>query len=99
MAQAHDRLRPEWVKLWVALPQRFQPWPSPMPPYFGSDDPTQFQEIFPGTPLDRITAVRDALMILPRVERMPVNQLWLDPVLDAGPPGDSGTKKKNGDMK
>jgi cytochrome c2 len=98
LALASKRLRPGWVKYWVAHPQRFLPYDSVMPQYFPMDDPTRYQELFPGTALDRIRALRDVLMIWPRAQEMPLNQQWLLPAM-VGTPAAANAKtntKKNG---
>jgi mono/diheme cytochrome c family protein len=91
------RLRPGWVKYWVAYPQRFLPHPSPMPQYFRSDEPKQYADLFPGDPMDRILAVRDVLMVLPEAQELPLNRRWMLPEVGAAPrqpPAKTGTKKK-----
>jgi mono/diheme cytochrome c family protein len=72
---AWQRLRPEWTERWIANPDRFLTYPSIMPQNFPANKPTEFQQYFVGTPLDQVTAVRDALMFFPRVSEMPVNRL------------------------
>jgi mono/diheme cytochrome c family protein len=90
---AGQRLRPEWVKRWVAHPQRFVPYVSVMPQYFPADEPARYQELLPGGPLDRIAAVRDVLMILPRAQEMPLNRQWLLPAVAAqSSSGDNSSK-------
>ena len=51
--------------------------------YFPADKPGQFQEYFVGTPLERVQAIRDLVMILPRAAQLPVNRYWVLPL----PPG------------
>ncbi len=69
-----DRLRPEWVKEWVANPARMFPYAPNMPQNFGADS-VKYQEYFVGTPLQQVRAVRDVLMDLPRLaEQMPANR-------------------------
>src|SRR5262249_5556053 len=71
---AADRLRPEWVLRWVALPERFMTYPSPMPPYFGKGQPPQFQESFIGGPDEQVKAMRDFLMNYRKTVDMPINR-------------------------
>jgi mono/diheme cytochrome c family protein len=71
---AAERLRPEWVLRWLANPQRFVPYPSVMPPYFPVPTPGKpagYQDVFPGTPLEQATAVRDVLMNYRKVADLP----------------------------
>jgi hypothetical protein len=71
---APERLRPNWTLRWIANPQRFVPYTSIMPQYFPAPTPDkapEFQDVFPGTPLDQATAVRDVLMIFRKVAEMP----------------------------
>lgn len=77
---AQKRLRPDWTQRWIAHPQRFLTYESIMPAYFplGED---KGQQYFAGTSFDRLTAVRDILMIFQRAEVMPVNRQWALPVL------------------
>jgi cbb3-type cytochrome oxidase cytochrome c subunit len=70
---AHARLRPEWITEWVNKPTRFVPYTS-MTQYFNKDKPN-YQQLQSGRALDQIHALRDVLMIYPRVAAMPVNRL------------------------
>lgn len=86
LALAANRLRPDWVQRWVALPQRFLVYESAMPAYFPyehgqapKDD--KGQQVFVGSSFDRLTAVRDVLMIFSRAEAMPVNRHFALPLL------------------
>ncbi len=73
-----DRLRPEWLKRWIAHPQRYLPYSSSMSQNFpNTPDQPQFQQFIVGTPLEQVTGVRDTLMILPRIDALPVNRAWL----------------------
>jgi cbb3-type cytochrome oxidase cytochrome c subunit len=71
---AAERLRPEWVQRWVAFPERFTTYPSPMPPYFGKGQPPQFQESFIGDPDEQVKAMRDFLMNYRKAVDMPINR-------------------------
>jgi mono/diheme cytochrome c family protein len=70
---APERLRPDWVRRWVAHPHRFLTYESIMPVNF---PPTkrQFQELFYGDSLEQITAVRDIVMNLRKVADLPANR-------------------------
>lgn len=74
LTNAHKRLRPGWLERWIANPQKFVPYESSMPMNFPADKPAQFQEYFVGTPQERAQAARDLLMVLPRVEAMPISR-------------------------
>ncbi len=82
--RAHARLRPTWLKQWIANPHRFLQYPSIMIQNFPSNEKTmvpgdQYLEIFPGTPLERVEAVRDILTIYPQAARSPINQSLVRP--------------------
>jgi cbb3-type cytochrome oxidase cytochrome c subunit len=80
LTNAHQRLRPGWLERWIAHPQRFLPYESSMPVNFPPDKPGQFSEYFAGTSLERIQAIRDVVMILPRASALPVNRYWVLPL-------------------
>ncbi len=66
LALTHDRLREDWVALWLANPDRIYPGTS-MPGNFLSDPP-QYQEILPdSTNAEQIDAVTDWLFNYDRV--------------------------------
>ncbi len=88
LTNADQRLRPGWVERWIADPQRFLPYKSSMPINFPPDKPGQFSELFAGTSLERIQAIRDVMMILPRASALPVNRYWVLP-----PPGEKAGEK------
>jgi mono/diheme cytochrome c family protein len=81
---AHSRLRPGWTERWLAHPNRFLPYESSMPVNFPKDQPDQYREFFVGSPLERVQAVRDVLMVLPRASQIPANRYWMLPL-----PGDA----------
>jgi hypothetical protein len=62
LAPVEGRLQPEWTRLWLANPRRTIPYTS-MPQNFreGAPDPV-FTSLFPGTPAEQVTALRDVLM-------------------------------------
>jgi nitrate reductase cytochrome c-type subunit len=68
-----QRLRPEWVRQWIANPDRLFGYKPAMPQNFPNDS-LEYQNVFLGRPLDQVTAVRDVLMDLPRVADMPGNR-------------------------
>ncbi|MBL8792969.1 MAG: c-type cytochrome, partial [Planctomycetia bacterium] len=67
------RLRPEWTKLWLANPQRFMTYTTPMPQNFPRNA-SQFQDLIRGPSLEQLTGVRDALINYPKVIDMPANR-------------------------
>lgn len=74
---AWARLRPDWTERWVAHPQRFLTYNSVMPVNFPSNVKDNWAQYFAGEPLDRVIAVRDLLMIYPRVADLPISRHWL----------------------
>jgi hypothetical protein len=74
---AADRLRPDWLLRWIGNPQRlllYPDGPNPMPQNFPSNAKPGTD--FAGTPLDQITAVRDALIDYPKISSMPANRMY-----------------------
>jgi mono/diheme cytochrome c family protein len=74
-----ERLRPDWTQRWIASPQRLLIYPAgnhTMPQNFPRDNPQQYQDKFMGDSLQKATAVRDILMILPRVVDLPGNRTF-----------------------
>jgi cbb3-type cytochrome oxidase cytochrome c subunit len=65
-----QRLRPEWVRRWLANPDRLFAYKPNMPQNFANES-LNYQNVFLGRPLEQATAVRDVLMDLPRVTEMP----------------------------
>jgi cbb3-type cytochrome oxidase cytochrome c subunit len=72
---AWQRLRPEWTARWIANPKRMISYPTPMPANFVKNQ-QQFPE-FVGTPFEKVLAVRDLLMVYPKVVDKPVNRFFL----------------------
>ncbi len=68
-----ERLRPEWVKQWIANPDRLFAYKPAMPQNFPNDK-LDYQDRLVGPTIDQVTAVRDILMDLPRVSDMPGNR-------------------------
>ena len=91
---SYQRLRPGWLELWIATPQRFLTYASSMPNNFPVDKPGQYQELFVGTPLEQIIGVRDVLEAYPRVTALPINHYWALPL-----PTETKAAGKTGDNK
>jgi mono/diheme cytochrome c family protein len=68
-----QRLRPEWTLRWLANPQRFMTYPTPMPQNF-SRSQSQWQDLFHGSSIEQATAARDALMNYPQLIDLPANR-------------------------
>ena len=79
-----DRLRPEWVMLWLYKPAWITPYTS-MPPVFRKDQ-KQFPPLMDTDPLDQVVSVRDALMnytkLLEKEGKLP---LAVAPAVEAAP--------------
>jgi len=73
LALTAERLRPEWVKEWIANPDRLFGYKPAMPQNFPNDT-LQYQDRFVGKTIDQVIAVRDILMDLSRVAAMPGNR-------------------------
>jgi len=58
---AQNRLRADWVKLWLYKPTWITPYTS-MPLNFPRNNTTQFPDLFGGSPDAQVTASRDALL-------------------------------------
>jgi cytochrome c2 len=72
---ARDRLRPDWTQKWIGNPSRLVPYISIMPQNFPAHKP-YFPDLFEGTSLQQITAIRDVLMNYTQVSDLPVNRHW-----------------------
>jgi mono/diheme cytochrome c family protein len=73
----YDRLRPEWTERWLANPQRLLTYKSFMPtnyPHVPTFDQEKDQNLYPGTTMAHITALRDLLMIYPKAAEIPANK-------------------------
>jgi mono/diheme cytochrome c family protein len=68
-----ERLRPEWLRQWIANPDRLFGYKPAMPQNFPNDK-LDYQDRLVGPTFDQVTAVRDILMDLPRVSDMPGNR-------------------------
>lgn len=69
-----ERLRPDWLMLWLHKPSWITPYTS-MPPVFRKDQ-KQFPPLMDADPLDQVVGVRDALMnyvrLLEREGKLPL---------------------------
>ena len=74
LTEVHNRLRADWTEEWIAGPKHFN-YQSIMVANFGNK-PSE-QGLFPGTPMDQVTAATDLLMVYPRMEDLPLNRYWL----------------------
>ncbi|MFO0927655.1 MAG: c-type cytochrome [Gemmataceae bacterium] len=73
LGMAAERLRPDWVERWIAVPERMFTYFPVMPQNFKNvHDPLQWenQDKFVGPPLQQIRAVRDLLMDSPRLNSL-----------------------------
>jgi mono/diheme cytochrome c family protein len=70
-----ERLRPGWTERWLGNPIRLMQ-PTIMPQNFPRDKEKQYNEVFEGTPLDRVEAVRDVLLNFPQVADRPENHYY-----------------------
>jgi hypothetical protein len=75
---AFERLRPGWSQRWVANPQRYLTYPSIMPQNFAANE-RGYQDLFVGSPLEQVTAVRDIMLVYPRAAELPLNRQWVLP--------------------
>jgi len=75
LQEVHKRIRPGWAEHWIAAPPRMIPYSAVMPVNFelGKND---WQDRMAGTSLQQVIAARDLLMVLPRIEAMPINRYW-----------------------
>ncbi len=73
-----DRLRPEWTRRWIAAPAQMYAYNTTMPANFLHPKPpaTVNKEIFDGSTMEQIMAVRDVLLNFPRINNMPVNRYY-----------------------
>ena len=87
---AKERLRPDWTQKWIANPSRLVPYTSIMPQNFPAHRP-YYPELFEGTALEQVTAIRDILMNFPQVSELSVNRHWL--ITRGTPEKGTGDKK------
>ena len=89
-----DRLRPEWVMLWLYKPAWITPYTS-MPPVFRKDQ-KQFPPLMDADPFDQVVSVRDALMNYTRLlEKEGKLPLAVAPAVDAAPAKGDAKKEDN----
>jgi hypothetical protein len=75
-----DRLRPGWTEAWLANPDRLLTYPSVMPQNFPRHGPPASPDLVPGTSPERVEAIRDVLMNLPKVADLPVNRTYREAI-------------------
>ena len=75
---AAERLRPEWTRKWVANPQAMFAYNPAMPVNVEKKPAGQeaFQDLFVGSSLEQVDAIRDALMDLSRISTLPANRYY-----------------------
>jgi cbb3-type cytochrome oxidase cytochrome c subunit len=71
---AAERLRPDWTERWLGKPDRLMQ-PTIMPANFPRDT-RQYNEVFDGTSLEQVRAVRDVLLNFPKVADRPENRYY-----------------------
>lgn len=72
-----DRLRPEWTEQWLGNPQRFLPYVTIMSPNFPNLSGYHGEKFAAQQDRERVTGIRDFLMIYPRVADQPIMRYWL----------------------
>jgi hypothetical protein len=86
--QVHRRLRPEFLRRWLANPKRILPYSGmpvnipykPEPPTFGGVS----QQLFPGSSFDQLDGVVDFLL---HYDQFTKQQVSIKPLIKAPPPG------------
>jgi nitrate reductase cytochrome c-type subunit len=81
---AAERLRPEWTMVWIANPTRMFTYVPNMPQNFLRNSNAQYNEFFVGSSLDKIRALRDVLLDLPRLIEMAPDRSMSSPAVAAG---------------
>ncbi len=73
-----DRLRPEWVQRWVAAPARMFPYDTTMPANISRLETTAYgdKDIFVGSRMEQIMAIRDVMANYPKISQLPVNRFY-----------------------
>ena len=66
LRRVHERLRPDWVQLWLYNPAWITPYTA-MPNNFPESTAGQVPELFGGNPNAQVVGVRDALMNYPQL--------------------------------
>jgi hypothetical protein len=88
---AHDRLRPDWLLVWLAKPAWITPYTS-MPQVFPKNQ-TQYPDFFGGDATAQTRAVRDALLNYNRLmeeEGVVESPPATPPADQTNPPPDAG---------
>ncbi|MFL5242765.1 MAG: c-type cytochrome [Gemmataceae bacterium] len=75
-----ERLRPEWTVQWLANPRRLFTYDPIMPQNFPKGQDV-LPELFEGDSRQKVTALRDVLMNLPKVADMPANRNYYQSTL------------------
>jgi mono/diheme cytochrome c family protein len=75
-----ERLRPEWTVQWLANPRRLFTYDPIMPQNFPKGQDI-LPELFEGDSRQKVTALRDVLMNLPKVADMPANRNYYQSTL------------------
>jgi mono/diheme cytochrome c family protein len=70
-----NRLRPDWTERWFANPKRLLTYDTAMPQNFGKDQ-SNLRDLFEGSSLEQVQALRDVLMNFSKVADMPVNRSY-----------------------
>ena len=68
-----ERLRPEWTYQWIANPKRMFSYQSMMPQNFAADKPPSPHHM-EAAPREYAEGLRDVLMNLPEISKLPVNR-------------------------
>jgi hypothetical protein len=72
LAYMSERLRPDWTEWWISHPNRMFPYAPVMPQNFPNEpNYAKKQDLFVGSGLDQIRAVRDVLLDMPRLSELP----------------------------
>ena len=98
LALAAERIRPEWMEMWIANPKRMFTYEPIMPVNFpNGHDPLQwkYQESFTGPPIQEVRAVRDLLLDGPRL----IDLIATYPPAATPPPVPPKEKEKDKDKK
>jgi mono/diheme cytochrome c family protein len=87
---AHERLRPEWAKKWIANPAAMFSYAPVMSAFIkhvpDTKERDKWNALLDGEPLDRIIGVRDTILDLPRIANMPANRFYRDMSATTPPP-------------
>jgi mono/diheme cytochrome c family protein len=82
---AAERLRPGWTLRWINKPSRMITYETSMTQVFPNrTEGLEYQDVFQGSSLEQIRAVRDALIDLPRLADLPVNRSYVPAPVTGG---------------